>query len=115
MQKPPRLTYAMHTAEKSTHPFAILLVLQLRPTATAPLKQCITKPLKLQQGLPAVSARCHDGNFRSGKLQSKAVLLENRRIGPALRTIELDHQRLRILAPDLIHPIFVTAERQHPP
>ena len=42
------------------------------------------------------------------------MLLADGRIAPAVRPIELGDQRLAILDADLIHPILIAVERQHP-
>ena len=40
------------------------------------------------------------------------MLFENRLVGPALRAVELGDQRLAVFDTDLIHPVFITVERQ---
>jgi hypothetical protein len=40
------------------------------------------------------------------------MLLANRRIAPALRTVELRHHRIAVLDPDLVDAILVAVERQ---
>ena len=56
----------------------------------------------------------HHRNFLRGQFTGKRVFLANRGIGPAARPIEFGDHRRAILDADLIHPILVAVERQHP-
>jgi hypothetical protein len=67
------------------------------------------------QGLAVAQQRRHHRNLLRRQFGGKRVLLANRRIAPAAGTIELGDHRLAVLDPDLIDPILVAVERQHPP
>ena len=59
-----------------------------------------------------MDVRRNDRNLRARELQRELVLLEDRRIGPALGAIKLHDDRGAVLPADLIDPILITVERQ---
>ena len=66
------------------------------------------------QRLALSQQRRHHRNFLRRQFAGEGVLLADRRIAPAPRPVELGDHRRAVLDADLIHPVFVAVERQHP-
>ncbi len=104
----------MDAAQESAHPFALVASPEFRPAPAAAWENGIAKAVVDVQRHAVAKQGRHHRNFLRGQFTGKGVFLANRGIGPAARTIEFGDHRLAILDADLIHPILVAVERQHP-
>ena len=87
---------------------------ELRPTPAAAWENGVAKAVVDVQRRTVAKQGRHHRNFLRGQFTGKGVFLANRGIGPAARTIKFGDQWLAVLDADLIHPILVAVERQHP-
>src|SRR5450830_53404 len=106
----------MDTADEAPQPFQRVGVVEFGRTTAMPGEGSKTKALKLLQA--ASVGKLHGGNDRDfllDQLVDESMLFEDRGVAPALRTIELRHQRRPLFHADLIDPILVAVERQQTP
>ena len=103
----------MHPPEQAAEAIELVQIARLRRPATTPRKQRETKAGVLEQGFAVTHQWCHHRHFVLGQLEAEAVLLADRRIGPALGAVELGNQRLFVVDADLINAVFVAVQGQH--
>ena len=70
--------------------------------------------LLLTLGTGVGGAAVIDGNLLRGQFKGERVFFADCGIRPAGRPIEFGDERLAVFYPDLIHPIFIAVQRQHP-
>ena len=105
----------MDAREQTTHPFQVLLRLQLRLAPTLARIQAVTKSIERKQAAALDQQRRHHRQFGCCKLEGKGMLLGNRGVAPTSRPIKLHDQRGRTFDTHLIDAVLVTAQRQHAP
>jgi len=104
----------MDAPEEAADPFPIVARSELRPAPATPREDCVSESAMHMQRLAILREGRNHGNFLCRKLRGKCVFLANRGVAPAIGPIEFGDQGLAALDPDLVHPIFVAVERQHP-
>ncbi len=114
-------TDGMDAADKASHPLQGFPVLELRGATAAARIYGKAKSGELVQGL-APNGRCGDHRqFACGEFTHELVLLNDLRVAPALRTVELGHHRfgagcaLVFFQIDLIDAVFIAVESEHAP
>jgi len=103
----------VNAPEKTPKPFQVVGVVQIRPAPpTARIERETETGMHEQRSAVLVCQRGYHGNLRLQQFVREGVFLQNRRILPAPRPVELRHQIAPILQPDLIDAILVTVECQ---
>src|SRR5690606_24991448 len=105
----------MDAPKEASHPLALRSRAELRPAPALAFEERETKLLVLEQRPSVVNDRRDDGHLRRGQLQGETVLLLDGGIAPSPGTIELRHERLRLLDAHLIDAVFVAIQRQDAP
>ncbi len=99
--------------QEATHPLAVVAGAEFRPAPACPGIHGVAESLVREETASVVDVRRNDRDLRAREFERELVLLEDRRVGPALGAIELHDDRGAVLAADLVDPILVTVERQH--
>ena len=107
-------TDRVNAAEKAPHPFQYLGVVEFGCASAAARTQAESIAGEFVQGLAADGEWRDHRDFALRQFQGEGVFLENLRIAPAPRTIELGNDGFILFNADLVDPVFVTVERQHP-
>ncbi|MNY26103.1 hypothetical protein D3C86_1599310 [compost metagenome] len=103
----------MQTAEQLAEAIELLQIARLRCAAAAPREQGEAKAGVLEQGFAVAHQWRHHRHLALGQLEGEAVLLANRRVGPALRPVELGDQRRFVLDAHLVDAVLVAVECQY--
>ncbi len=114
MREGPRRADGVNPADESSQPFERLAVLELGRPAAAAGKDREAKALEAGEGLAVENERRHDGNLVAVELRGEGVLLEDLRVGPARRTVELGHDLRAVLHAHLIDAVLVAVQRIEP-
>jgi hypothetical protein len=105
--------HRVDAAEEPANPFPIIAGPELGPTAATAREYGISKRMMDMQG-HAVPEKGRDHRyFLQGQFAGESVFFANRGIRPSARPVKLGDHRFAILDPDLVHPIFITVERQN--
>ncbi|MND95644.1 hypothetical protein D3C80_879040 [compost metagenome] len=104
----------MQTAEQLPKAIQLIEVARLWCTATAAREQGEAKAAVFEQGLVVVDKWRDHRHFAFGQFSGKAVLLEDRRVGPAVRAVELGDQWFSPFDTHLVDPVLVAVQCQHP-
>src|SRR5690606_21952211 len=102
----------MHPSEHLAHEDAILGRRKLGPASPPPLEQREAIAFVLVQRLPVDHERRDDRYVVLAKLEREPMLLEDRVVGPAARSIELRDDE-PVADADLVDAILVAREREH--
>ena len=106
----------MNAPEEAPHPLARLRIAELRCAAAVSRKQRKAKVSVSRQCATAGKwERRHHGYFGFAQFSKKGVFLQNGRIAPAFRPVELGDQRRAFFHAHLIDAVFVAIERQQAP
>ena len=105
--------YRMHAAQQLAEAIELVEIAGLRCAAAAAREEGEAKAGVLEQRAAVALERCHHRHLVLGQFQTELVLLEDRRVAPATRTIELGDQRRFVFDAHLIDAVLVAVERQH--
>src|SRR5690606_23934133 len=101
----------VHPSEHPAHEDAVLGRCELGPASASALEQREAIAFVLVQRLPVDHERRDDRYVALAKLQREAMLLEDRVVGPAARTIEFRDDE-PIVDADLVDAVLVARERE---
>src|SRR6185312_10058062 len=106
--------------DQAAQPLQLVACLQLRRAPAVTRGECVTEAFVVQQRAALERQRRHHRQLGIRQLLRELVLLDDGRIGPAARAVELrDHGcgrlRFRAFQPDLPHPVLVAVQRQQAP
>src|SRR5690606_28821734 len=90
-------------------------LIQFRGPAAAPWRNCNTKRAAVVERLAVDRQRCDYRYLLGGEFGGEPVLLEDRIVAPASRTIELRHHRRLVLDSYAIHAVLVAVQREEAP
>ncbi len=106
-------TDGVHASEQLAQAIQLVEIAWLRCPATATREQGEAKTAVLEQRLAIARQRRHHRDFVLGQLSAETVLLADRRIAPAIRTIKLGDQRRFAFDAHLIDAVLVAVECQY--
>ena len=87
-------------------------IFQVRRVAALPGEDSEAKSLVRKQGLTRPDQRRHHRQLVLEELQAEGMLLADRGVAPAFRSIELGNHELAVVQLDLINPVFEAVECQ---
>lgn len=110
----PRGADRVQAAEQLAEAVELVEIARLGRPPAAPREQGEAEAGECEQAFAVARQRRHHRHLAFRQLGGEGVLLADRRVAPAVRSVELGDQRLAVLDADLVHAVFVAVERQHP-
>jgi len=105
----------MHTPQSTPHDQEVVEVVELRGVAALAWIQGEAKALIMEEALSLfVDNWSDDRQFVLYEFETEPVLLDDLLIAPAFWTVEFDDQRVAVLYPDLVDPVFITVQGKSP-
>ncbi len=105
-------TDRMQAADQATEHQQMVGIVELGGVATKPAEQAEAKPCMLEQRAAVDLLLGNHRDLAYSQFKAEGMLLENRLIAPAVRSIELGDQRCGAFYADLKYPVFVTVQGQ---
>src|SRR5690606_19711975 len=110
----PARTHRVQTPEQLAEAMQLVEVARLRRAAATAREQGEAKAGVFEQGLAVVQQRRHYRHLAVRQFGGELVFLQNRRIAPARRAIELGDQGLAVFDANLVDAVLVAVEGQYP-
>jgi hypothetical protein len=105
----------MHAPQGPTHDQEVVEVVELRGVAALTWIQGEAKALIMEEALSLfVDNWSDDRQFVLYEFETEPVLLDDLLIAPASRAVEFDDQRVVVLYPDLVDPVFIAVQGERP-
>ena len=105
-------TDGMDAADEAPHPFQRIRVVQFRRPSAAAREDGEAEALEFVQGAPIDGHGRHHWNFMFDQFGHEGMVFQDGVVAPAVRTVELDHHRLLLVAANLVDPVFIAVQGQ---